>query len=421
MACVFIAMTADENRDTDEHTAVDVRRDAEATDLTRSASQTIEAALESQNEYDEADTATFQEALSELTLLAAGDDTEATVDDRISAIELLAELVARRPASADKVLKALEAALNDPVVETTALRALARITNEIPEAIDPVIDTVGRQLTTGPIPARGCAIQILGIRASDDPNAVARLSTRLVDAVVTRQGMDVDDPTLPDYERTRLHEQTVAEERLRQRTATVLEMLVAEDPDAIAPELDRLSEVIDPENARNPHLREQIVGMIESVAAASPEAAIATIDPLAATVTDENAHAALRGTAAGVLAMLAEARFETTTASLRGTVPALEELLVDADPAVRANAVSLLSYVAQQYPRAVESLTDTLVDSLDDDLVPIRASTVWTLGYVDTGAARDALRKTADADPDPDVRALATELLRRERTPDANQ
>jgi HEAT repeat protein len=51
------------------------------------------------------------------------------------------------------------------------------------------------------------------------------------------------------------------------------------------------------------------------------------------------------------------------------------------------------------------------VDRLDDEQVPVRASVVWTLGYVDTEASRDALRETADVDPDPDVRALAAELL----------
>jgi hypothetical protein len=401
-------MTTDGPHDPDGSSTADGQPGVEIAERIASGSLPAEEAVDLLCGLAESDPEAVGSALDDLTTFVA---TESSVEDRQSAITAVADFVTNRPAYASKAISSLGEVLDDPVVGTTALRALALVADEKPGAVDSVLDEVGRRLTDGPIPARQSAVRVLEIRMDDDPTAVSQLSSRLVDAVITTEGMDIDDSTLPDHERNRLQEQVIAEERLRQRTATVLEKLVAADPNAVAPELDRLGRIIDPATSRNPHLREQVVGIVRSVATASPDAAVCTVDSLVAVVKFAHAPASLRALAAGALATLADERFETATEPARTAIPALGNLLTAAEPGVRANAGSLLSYVAQRYPEEVASLTDTLVDRLDDEQVPVRASVVWTLGYVDTEASRDALRETADVDPDPDVRALAAELL----------
>ena len=104
-------------------------------------------------------------------------------------------------------------------------------------------------------------------------------------------------------------------------------------------------------------------------------------------------------------------RLKQTTDRAEAAIPALETLLMNEDPGVRARVGSLLPYIAQRHPEAAAPLTSLLIDCLEDELTPIRASVVWTLGYIDTKTARNALREVAGADPDPSLRTLATDRL----------
>jgi hypothetical protein len=291
------------------------------------------------------------------------------------------------------------------------LRALARIVNETPCAVDPVLDPVAERVTENPLPARQNAVRILQRRASGDPEAVVPHVSRLVDAVVSTEGMNTGRVDLPDYKQSELEDQSMAEERLRQRTASVLQELASARPEAVAPALPRLLAPVDPARARNVHLKEQLLDVARTVTATASDAALERIDTLYAVVEDDDAPQALRANAAGTLAAVADSHIEAVTVPGESAIPALGDLLAADDPAVRANAGSLLSYVAQQYPSATASLTDTLVGRLDDENVAVRSSVVWTLAYVDTEPAREALRRVADEDPNPDVRGLATELL----------
>jgi HEAT repeat protein len=342
------------------------------------------------------------------------DDGEAEIDERLAAISVLSTFVTRSPGYAPETVAALKPALEDPVVETTTLRALARIATESPGEIRTIRDPIVDRVTGNPLPTRQNAVKILQRLASHDPAAVTDVVDRLIDAVVSTEGMNVADSDLPGHEQSRLEDQSVAEEKLRQETAAVVSEIATAEPSAVAPELERLLAVVDPSTTRNPHLKDRLLDITRTVAQRKPPAILDHVDVLYEVVESEHSHVSLRANAAGALATLAETDFETVTDPAQSAIPALGDLLTADDPDVRANAGTFLSYVAQRYPGETASLTETLVDRLDDDEVSVRASTVWTLGYVDTEPAREALRKTADEDTSQDVRALASELLSNE-------
>lgn len=406
-------MPTDEPSKPDESPTADRHTDVDIVESIASDEVPPEEAVDLLCNVAESDRDAVGDALDDLTTFVA---TDASMEDRQSAITAIARYVTTRPAYAADVVSALGKVIDDPAVGITVLRALAVIADETPEAVDSVLEEVGRRLTDDPIPARQSAVRILQRRTDDDPTAVSHLTSQLVDVVSSSERSNVNDPRVPNYEHRRLQEQTVAEEQLRQRTAAVLTELADADPDTVAPELDRLVQVLDPTTPRNPYLREQVLEIVQSVATVAPDTAVATVDSLVAVVESAHLPASLRAGAASTLATLADERFEATTEPTRTAIPALGDLLTAAEPTVRASAGILLSYVAQRYPEEVAPLTDTLTNRLDDESISVRASAVWTLGYVGNNASRDALRETIDTDSDSDVRAVAAEFLSSETT-----
>ena len=342
--------------------------------------------------------------------IVAGDDTEASVDDRRSAASTIVTLALEGHIHTSTAVSTLATGLDDPASEAVALHALATIAEERPRAVDPVLDAVSRRLTDEPVLIRRHASRIVAERANSDPAAVTGLVSRLVEAVIAAGRSDAPDAGRPSH---RLHpgRRTVADGRVGRRAAAVLGEVARIEPESVAPELDRLEPVIDPNSAQDPRLRERVTAIVRRVATASPAASIELLPSLVELLEAENVPVPARAGGAAALAALAETRLERTTDQARAAIPALESLLTDEDPSVRARAGSLLSYIAQRHPEATAPLTRPLIDRLDDEPVSVRASTVWTLGYIGTEPALDALRAVANTDPDPDLRALATDRL----------
>ncbi|WP_049903300.1 HEAT repeat domain-containing protein [Halococcus agarilyticus] len=343
--------------------------------------------------------------------IIASDDTGVSIDDRRSAASAIVERALAGHIRTSEAVATLAAGLDDPVSEAVSLRALLTIAEECPGAVDPVLDAVGRRLTDAPVVIRRHSSRIVVERADDDPAAVTGLVSQLVETVVAGRA-DIPDGERPSYRRSRLEPRAVVDEGLGRRAAAVLGDIARTEPESIAPEIGRLDPVFDPDTAWNVRLREQVAAVVQSVAIACPEASMALVPSLVELLEAENVPASARAGGAAALAALAETRSERVADRVGTVIPALESLLTDDDPSVRARAGSLLSYVAQHHPEAAAPLTHPLIDRLDDEPVPVRASTVWTLGYVDTELARETLRAVASADRDPDLRALAADRLR---------
>jgi HEAT repeat protein len=160
----------------------------------------------------------------------------------------------------------------------------------------------------------------------------------------------------------------------------------------------------------NTHLRERVVEVVRLVATESPEAAAELTPSLVALLQRQKLSDSLHGTVAGALATITDTRPQETAEHVRAAVEPLAGLSSHERPGVRAQATSLLSYVAQHHPDSLAPVAEQLFDRLDDDHAPVRAAAVWTIAALDTDRARKALARTASTDPDPDVRALAEEL-----------
>lgn len=332
------------------------------------------------------------------------------VADRLDVIESLAEFATEHPSHARQATAVLEQAMDDPALETPALRALAAIAADTPAAVAPVLGSIGDRLGTCPPPARAVGIRILRTLAETDPTALAPAVPGLVDSVVAAGGPGgaVD---LPDHERTRRYEERAAGEHLAREAAAILETLGEAAPEQVAPETDRLATVLDPGDNWDRTVARRVLAVLEAVAADAPAEAAGTIEPLVGLVGSERVPLARQGDAIRTLTLLADTHFDAVTTSARRVIPALGDLLSAPDPAVRVGAASLLSYVAEAYPDAVAPLMDVLVDRLSDDESAVRAGVVWTLRYVGTARALDALEDVAASDPDSEVRTLAAERL----------
>lgn len=374
-----------------------------------SGTLTVEAAAEALCDAEPAGE-TGCESLDVLTAAVTGEAADADVDERMAAAAVLANVAAKRPSLAPDIVSVLRTSLEDPVMETVALRALATVADGAPETVDPALSAVGRRLPNAPLPARQAAVQVLDARTDADPAAASEVVEPLVTAVASGDESSTGTTDLHGHQQLRRREDAVAEDRFRLQAAGVLEDIAAAAPGAVGPELDQLGPVLDPETTRNVHLREKVADVVRVAGSAAPDTAVELAPSLVALVDSSRMPSSLRGTSAGALAALADVRPELTTAQAKPAVPSLETLLADEDPSVRAQASTLLSYVAKRHPDSVASATESLVERLDDDHAPVRASIVWTLATLDIDRARTALQEMAETDPDADVRALASEL-----------
>lgn len=399
-------MTTDRN---DESRSARGEHDGEVVDCITASEGTTRESVDALGTIAASAPGRVEQVLAEITALVTDPVADRPVDDRFEAVRVLGHFAMEQPDHATRAVSALETALGEPTVETPALRALAAVAAEAPAAVDPALDAVGRRLTGESIPARRSALRVLEARADDDPAAIAGYSERLVDAVCTTSGLEVDDHELPHHRRSRSYENSLDELRFRQRSAAVLDEIASAEPASLDGDLDRLVGVLDSGKGRNRNLDEQVVGIVAAVAEGEPALGIGVVDELVAVVDDGDSPAPLRAEAARTLATLADHSPGVTIPRTSQAVPSLGSLLEHEDPTVRANAVVLLSYVAQHSPDDVASLTDALVDRLADEQVTTRAGAVWTLSYLDTGRSRVALREVADTDPHPEVRALAEE------------
>ncbi|WP_247003874.1 HEAT repeat domain-containing protein [Halosolutus gelatinilyticus] len=112
-----------------------------------------------------------------------------------------------------------------------------------------------------------------------------------------------------------------------------------------------------------------------------------------------------RRTLVNVVVAVAEAAPRSTA----DAVPDLVALLDDADPIVTGGAVDALGELAATNPDAVAPARDPLIDCLDHDQVVVRARAIRALGHLGDDAAVSKLRAVAAADPNGDVRELASD------------
>lgn len=348
-------------------------------------------------------------AVSELESRLDADETVATS----KATYLLGVVATEYPRDARAVASSLiELIQNATVVTPNAFRALAAIATAEPSVAVDAVSAIRPHLTDEPLPIRGSALAIVDTAADADPEAVESIVPVLMD-VVTEESSPPSSPArtaVPWHVQSQLKGEAIDAETVRQYAMSALHTVAEHDCRAVTSELPALGPVVNSESVANPYLREQVLDLLWTVARNDADAVVPLVDALTAVVDDSEELLELRAKAARTLALLADSRFDTVTATATSTIPSLGDLLEADDPRVCAAAAGLLSYLAEQDPVAARSETPRLVSLLDGER-HLRASAVWALEPIDTAEASDALKRVVETDPSPELRALAADFL----------
>lgn len=310
---------------------------------------------------------------------------------RRTAAEALYDVASTEPArvAESEAVSALVAALDDenPLVRERAAMALASVAEEC-DALAPVADSLADHL-------------------DDEYDVVTDYLAYALQCIAARTPETVVD-VVPEL-------CPVLSAEMKSTRYHVISTLVAvtdSDPDAVRPAIEPLLDVVDSrDSATEARSQPESSGAeVPGTAPAEPDDAEfqagrePVLDGIADDLTPRTVEAALI-----VLAKLAAERPADAATRLHQHVPRLRPLLDDPDAGIRAVTAGILAAVAEYEPRAVEPATAQLADLLTDEVPTAAGNAAWALRYVETPAAKEALR---DADlADSDVRAVVHAAL----------
>lgn len=193
----------------------------------------------------------------------------------------------------------------------------------------------------------------------------------------------------------------------QERAATAVSNVAAHDVDTVTPHVNTLFEALTDDTTTE--TRRAVLDALYAISRHDPEAVMAGIEPVSSQLSASSEGT--RGAAARVLAVCGEENPEYVTDVVGNPDPLVVELL-DADHAwVRGAGVNLLSYIAEVAPDRVRPAVEEIVELLDVEELFIRGGAVWCLRYLGGPVAREALRTTAESDPEEQVRRMADEAL----------
>jgi hypothetical protein len=176
-------------------------------------------------------------------------------------------------------------------------------------------------------------------------------------------------------------------------------------PEELMPALDVLVDAI---RADDENLRTNALSALGRVTGRYPDAATAVVDDIVALLDSEDAT--IRGNAVGLLGDIARKHPEPVIAH----APTLATLLAeDGSADVRQNAALALINAGGADPVAVEAEHEQLATALDDSDPAVRANACTLVGNADAPVSVDRLRELRDDDPDERVREQAAWALNR--------
>ncbi|WP_459191510.1 HEAT repeat domain-containing protein [Halosimplex sp. J119] len=251
--------------------------------------------------------------------------------------------------------------------------------------------------------------------AEVDPDAAAPLLDPLLDTLRGLADQDARPSEIPATgaappPAVREYQQQSATQldRHRAQAVAVVERLLASRPDALAAVDASLSDLLRRETLGA--TRATLAKTLGQVAESEPETVASAIDDLASLLADEDPVVA--ASAAWALGMIADPHGRRVADAVQSDTDALAALLTVDPHGARIASATLLAYVAEHRPDALDPATDPLVAALDDEHPDVRASAALALGHAGRTDALAALRDATD-DPDEQVRATARQALDR--------
>lgn len=257
-------------------------------------------------------------------------------------------------------------------------RELNSYTATRPAAVEPYVPEL-RSLLTETAYEAGPA-SCLATLAEDDPGAI--LDT--VPALATVAASDNDGA--------------------RKWAIYAFSKLAGEYPEELFPALNVLVAAIDDDDE---NVRTNALSALGQVTGLYPDAATAVIDDLVELIDSENPT--VRGNAIGLLADIAQEHPEPVIDHATAIAQRLTDELAD----VRQNAAMTLLRAGGADPAAVEAEHDYLAVALDDSDPAVRANACTLVGNAHAPVSTDRLRELRDEDPDERVRDQAAWALDR--------
>lgn len=265
-----------------------------------------------------------------------------------------------------------------PTARSIAMRAVAAVAADDPSRLAPHVDVLREGLQDSSLVAKTAAAGAYGHVAEYDTDLVADDPGVVIDL------FDQNPPLL------------------RYRAAMALRPVLIEDPEALAPHVEELIDVLvdgprvslpDPDD---PEVPDDMRETVRSVAENRSEE------------FDKD-----KSRSQGVLELAANAVVEVAECAPEAVadhVETLAEALDSQRPIVRTPVVDAIGTVAEHDSDAAAPVVDDLRALLDDDAEYVQAHTVRALGFAEaTSAAEDVRALAADEDVDENLRELAAD------------
>jgi hypothetical protein len=390
------------------------------------------------------------------TLLARGDDAETLVAEleavardgdrecQIVVSHVLAHIAGTHPDAARGAAPFLvEMAASDSVpLRNFAIAGLAELAEEQPAAVRGVMPALADHLDSPYSNERRGAVGIAAAVSREHPEELTAAVPDLVDALAPRTdrenpaetiaeqfASDVADPAdsrhgaetervgervLPaavaepyKQEREAEYGETVRHGFQQEQAAVAIANVASHDPESVLSHRSTLQDVLEADTTAE--TRRTTLDALYALAEHDPEAILPGSEAVADQLAVESD--ATRATAARVLALLGEVDIGRVAEVVTDVVPSVVELLGADEPWIRGAAATLLAYVAEVDPGCLCPGVEEVIELLDDDAMFVRGSAVACLRYLESEAARAALRETATSDPDEQIRRLASRAL----------
>lgn len=313
-------------------------------------------------------------------------------------------------------LYALIERTDDPgeqLVRFKALPALSRIGRTRPDAVRPALPALADALDDDVLAVRRHAIDAISHLAAADPDS---LVDHVEDVAAVLEAENVDSGAFEgdrvkrrQRSLSRRAEQTQAHSEgmtVTLRAAETLADVAEHRPEAVTSVLEDVAAAL---ADAHPKISDPLTRLLGHVAEDDPAAIEPVLPTLGAALRDADETARRR--LVRVLAGAAEAHPEEVASAAAPAAPAVLDSMADWDDRARGFAVGVLSYVAESHPEALEGRTAEIVELLDSERAYVRANAAWTLGYLGTESATEALRELRETDPDREIREVAARAL----------
>lgn len=337
---------------------------------------------------------------------------------RIAATRTISTLASIHPDPVSTATPSLADRFDDesPAVRAAAVRAFVSLADREPESVLPHVEAIEPLLVDDVLYVGEAALGVVETLLPEHVESILPVRGTLVETIESSPPLDPADRRRwmeqhPTYRETLDRELSTASDRERflSSASKAVALVTAQRPSAFHEALPTVAMVLMREESTP--VRRNLLDAIGAVAEDDPAAATPAIDSVLEVLVETHSDE-LKSKAAWTLAWIAEGAQTEVVTAVSERVSSLFPSLEASDADLRGGVLALLSHVAELDPGTIEPALPEVRALLEDDSRSIRGAAVWTLAYAGTDEDRKRIREIAAEDPDPDVRAAASDVFR---------